>query len=156
MARCIAMEDGEVPTSDSPTLSLHQRLSLSHPVVAGRYDTLHPDLDPFWQWVAMKQARENPRGDFIRDTRVLIHVGKNPGSRVWSACDEARREYRKLCRQWELRSAPANRRDAKPKHPTSAPPPAQTQTRTAPPHPGPFDAWRLAADRIRHLLALDA
>ena len=49
MARCMAIEDGEVPTSDSPTLSLHQRLSLSHPVVAGRYDTLHPDLDPFWQ-----------------------------------------------------------------------------------------------------------
>ena len=56
-------------------------------------------LDPFWQWVAMKQARENQRGDFIQDTRVLIHVGKNPGSRLWSACDEARREYRKLCRQ---------------------------------------------------------
>ena len=99
MARCMAIEDGEVPTSDSPTLSLHQRLSLAHPVAAGRYDTLHPDLDPFWQWVAMKQARENQRGDFIRDTRVLIHVGKNPGSRLWSTCDEARREYRKLCRQ---------------------------------------------------------
>ena len=56
----------------------------------------------------MKQPRENPRGDFIRDTRVLIHVGKNQGSHLWSACDEARREYRKLCRQWELRSAPAN------------------------------------------------
>ena len=108
MARCMAIEDGEVPTSDSPTLSLHQRLSLSHPVAAGRYDTLHPDLAPFWQWVAMKQARENPRGDFIRDTRLLIHVGKNPGSRLWSACEEARREYRKLCRQWELRSAAAN------------------------------------------------
>ena len=90
LARRMATEDGEVPTSDSPTLSLHQRLSLAHPVAAGRYDTLHPDLDPFWQWVAMKQARENP------------------GSRLWSACDEARREYRKLCRQWELRSAPAN------------------------------------------------
>ena len=40
-----------------------------------------------------------------------------------------------------------NRRDTKPKQPTSAPPPApvqttdKTQTRTAPPHPGPFDAW---------------
>ena len=55
----MATEDGEVPTSDSPTLA-------------------------------------------------LIHVGKNPGSRLWSACDEARREYRKLCRQWELRSAAAN------------------------------------------------
>ena len=117
LARCMAIEDGEVPTSDSPTLSLHQRLSLSHPVVAGRYDTLHPDLNPFWQWVAMKQARENPRGDFIRDTRVLIHVGKNPGSRLWSACDEARREYRKLCRQWETKVQPPPTRPPEQKTP---------------------------------------
>ena len=39
-----------------------------------------------------------------------------------------------------------NRRDTKPKQPASAPPaPVQTtdktQTRTAPPHPGPFDEW---------------
>ena len=38
-----------------------------------------------------------------------------------------------------------NRRDTKPKQPASAPPPAQTTdktpTKTAPPHPGPFDAW---------------
>ena len=38
-----------------------------------------------------------------------------------------------------------NRRDAKSRQPDSAPPPAQTtdktRTRTAPPHPGPFDAW---------------
>ena len=38
-----------------------------------------------------------------------------------------------------------NRRDTKPKQPASAPPSAQTtdktRTRTAPPHPGPFDAW---------------
>ena len=40
-----------------------------------------------------------------------------------------------------------NRRDAKSQQPASAPPPVQTtdktrtKTRTAPPHPGPFDAW---------------
>ena len=34
-----------------------------------------------------------------------------------------------------------NRRDTKPRQPDSAPPPAQTPTRNAPPHPGPFDAW---------------
>ena len=35
-----------------------------------------------------------------------------------------------------------NRRDAKSRQPDSAqPPPAQTPTKTAPPHPGPFDAW---------------
>ena len=38
-----------------------------------------------------------------------------------------------------------NRRYTKPKQPASAPPPAQTtdktRTRTAPPHPGPFDDW---------------
>ena len=39
-----------------------------------------------------------------------------------------------------------NRRDTKPKQPTSAPPASaqttdKTRIRTAPPHPGPFDAW---------------
>ena len=97
LARSQAIEDSQVP--DRNNGSEWQRRSLAHPVAAGRYDTPHPDLDPFWQWVAMKQARENQRGDFIRDTRVLIHVGKNQGSHLWSACDEARREYRKLCRQ---------------------------------------------------------
>ena len=34
-----------------------------------------------------------------------------------------------------------NRRDTKPNQPTSAQATDKTQTRTAPPHPGPFDAW---------------
>ena len=36
-----------------------------------------------------------------------------------------------------------NRRDTKPKQPTSAPAQTtdKTRTKTAPPHPGPFDAW---------------
>ena len=34
-----------------------------------------------------------------------------------------------------------NRRDAKSRQPDSEPPPAQTPTKTAPPHPGTFDAW---------------
>ena len=40
-----------------------------------------------------------------------------------------------------------NRRDTKPKQPASAPPAGavqttdKTRTRTAPPHPGPFDEW---------------
>ena len=145
-----------MPTSDSPTLSLHQRLSLSHPVVAGRYDTLHPDLDPFWQWVAMKQARENPRGDFIRDTRVLIHVGKNHGiTRVVRLRRSAPRVPQTLPavgtkvspRQHAHRSGNAmsrsgnyyarNRRDTKPNQPTSAQTTDKTQTRTAPAASGP-------------------
>ena len=108
LARRMATEDGEVQTSDSPTLALHQRLSLAHPVAAGRYDTLHPDLAPFWQWVAMKQARENPRGDFIRDTRVLIHVGKDPGVRMMQASDEAMRQHNKLAAEWRRTQASAN------------------------------------------------
>ena len=34
-----------------------------------------------------------------------------------------------------------NRRDTKLNQPTSAQTTDKTQTRTAPPHPGPFDAW---------------
>ena len=93
----VVQQDGIWPGLTEEGASMARSMAIED--AAGRYDTLHPALAPFWQWVAMKQARENQRGDFIRDTRVLIHVGKNPGSRLWSACDEARREYRKLCRQ---------------------------------------------------------
>jgi hypothetical protein len=56
--------------------------------------------DDYWNWVASRRAFDNPRGDFIRDTRDLLRLGKNPGSqRMMSA--EAREEYERLKRQYE-------------------------------------------------------
>ena len=88
MARSMALEDGEVPTSASPTLALHQRLSLSHPVSPHQH----------------------------------AHRSRNTMSRLGNY-------YAR------------NRREAKSRQPDSPPPPAQTPTKTAPPHPGPFDDW---------------
>ena len=54
---------------------------------------------PFFEWVAEKRAGENPRGDFIRDTRSLLQQGySETGIRgeLARACQEARSEYQKL------------------------------------------------------------
>ncbi len=93
MARSMALEDGEVPTSAAPTLALHQRLSLSHPV--------------------------SPRQHAHRSRNTMSRLGNY---------------YAR------------NRRDAKSRQPDSPPPPPaqttdKTPTKTAPPHPGPFDDW---------------
>ena len=56
--------------------------------------------DPFWQWVASRRAGENPRGDFIRDTRDFLGAGGDPEERIATACPEARDEYERLQRQY--------------------------------------------------------
>ena len=53
-------------------------------------------LNPFWAWVCARRAHDNPRGDFIRDTRELVRMGINPGERIVGACAEALEEYDKL------------------------------------------------------------
>lgn len=55
----------------------------------------------FWAWVASRRAHQNPRGDFIRDTRDLLAAGIDPSTRIVGACEEARREHEKLRREWE-------------------------------------------------------
>ena len=59
------------------------------------------DIDPYWHWVASRRAHDNPRGDFIRDTRDLLHAGGNPHVRIVSACTEARREHELMIRQYK-------------------------------------------------------
>ena len=54
----------------------------------------------FWNWVCNLDAEDDPRGDFIRDTRDSLALGNNPESDMFGACDEARREYVKLRTQW--------------------------------------------------------
>ena len=50
----------------------------------------------FWLWVTRRRAGDNPRGDFIRDTRFLVSVhgpdADTLRARLYSGCDEARRE----------------------------------------------------------------
>ena len=57
--------------------------------------------DSFWEWVASRNAGDNPRGDFIRDTRTLLTAGGDPNARIASACAEAREEYEKLKTRWQ-------------------------------------------------------
>ena len=67
------------------------------------------DLAAFWQWVCTRRPHENPRGDFIRDTR-RIRSAHDPKEDWWEAsslrmaiaCPEALGEYRRLVRQFNL------------------------------------------------------
>ena len=54
----------------------------------------------FWKWVTGRKAHNNPRGDFIRDTRNLVEAGIEPGSRILGASTEAKTEYWRLLREF--------------------------------------------------------
>lgn len=67
------------------------------------------DFAAFWQWVCTRRPHDNPRGDFIRDTR-RIRSAHDPNEEWWEACSlrmavacpEALAEYRRLVRQFNL------------------------------------------------------
>ena len=60
----------------------------------------------FWEWVISRRVTDNPRGDFIKDTKDLVAVhGKGIvteevveeiESRLQGGCAEAQEEERKL------------------------------------------------------------
>ena len=54
----------------------------------------------FWNWVCNRRVGDDPRGDFVRDTRILLEVGKDPGTRLGEASTEAVHEYIKLRTRW--------------------------------------------------------
>lgn len=54
----------------------------------------------FWKWVTGRRAHDNPRGDFIRDTRDLVKAGLDPGPRILGAPTEVRAEYERLLREF--------------------------------------------------------
>ena len=58
------------------------------------------EIGPFWKWVCARRAHDNPRGDFIRDTRDLVRIGIDPGTREASMYWEAEREYDRLRREY--------------------------------------------------------
>lgn len=74
----------------------------------------------FVEWVCSLRAHNNPRGDFIKDTRGLrkdaLAAGEDPAklvSRALSmACAEADAEYSRLQKEW-LRMNPDARRVAR-------------------------------------------
>ena len=54
----------------------------------------------FWEWVIMRKAHQNPRGDFIRDTRSVINAGNDPNAALDGAYGPARDEHDKLWKRW--------------------------------------------------------
>lgn len=60
----------------------------------------------FWQWVCKRNAYDNPRGDFIRDTREAVQMGRDPAGYLPGAVERAYEEYQKLRRQYEREYGP--------------------------------------------------
>ena len=63
----------------------------------------------FVDWVVTRRAGDNPRGDFIRDTRFVVGCGRaSEDEIVWrmqTGCSEAAKEYRRLFRQFRREGA---------------------------------------------------
>ena len=59
---------------------------------------------PFFEWVTTLRAADNPRGDFIRDTRAAFKIGGKACCEymVLCACPEAQHERDKLWREWKI------------------------------------------------------
>ena len=58
------------------------------------------EIDPLWTWVCARRAHDNPRGDFIRDTRDLVRIGIDPSTQEAAMCWEAERQYGRLRREY--------------------------------------------------------
>ena len=54
----------------------------------------------FWTWVGSRKAGDNPRGDFIRDTRGALAAGANPDTLLHQAIDRAGKEHDLLWRRF--------------------------------------------------------
>lgn len=51
---------------------------------------------PFWEYVGKLETTEDPRGDFVLDTRDVMKTGGNPDDFLDGACREALGEYKAL------------------------------------------------------------
>ena len=85
-------------TDSSEICEERKRIPASSPLpeVTTDYDT-NLDAD-FWNWVCNRRAGEDQRGEFIRDTRILLEIGKQPGALMMDT--EAVQEYVKLRVRW--------------------------------------------------------
>ena len=55
----------------------------------------------FWDWVRTRKVTDNPRGDFVKDTRDLYEVNRDPNENMLRACYEAEQQHAKLRRQYD-------------------------------------------------------
>lgn len=57
----------------------------------------------FWRWIATRKAHDNPRGDFIRDTRDLMNMGIDPETCLHrlSGNPEGEKAFQGLLRAYE-------------------------------------------------------
>ena len=54
----------------------------------------------FWDWVVSRKAHDNPRGDFIRETRELLADNIRSLWETWGTCREAQDEFNRLRKQY--------------------------------------------------------
>ena len=69
------------------------------------------ELSMFWVWVASRHAHDNPRGNFIRDTRAGICMGKTP-RQLYDALPSSPHsvpslQYRKLREDYKRQAIPS-------------------------------------------------
>lgn len=54
----------------------------------------------YWNWVISRRAHNNPRGDFIKDTRDILAAGYDPNLKIQMGSSQAQEEDEKLYRKW--------------------------------------------------------
>lgn len=68
----------------------------------------------FFEWICARKAHDNPRGDFIQDTRDMVRWLKDSSDakevefwidrinlRLYQGCDSAHRQFYRLARQYQ-------------------------------------------------------
>ena len=85
-------KDNSERICDDCRLELTEDADQNHIVIFAR--------ERFWAWVCNRKDGENPRGDFIRDTRDILSTDVDPESRLSQACIEAQREHDLLWRKY--------------------------------------------------------
>ena len=56
--------------------------------------------EEFWIWVGRRKAGDDPRGDFVRDTRELLRSDIDPGRELISGCLEAMKQHDHLWQRY--------------------------------------------------------
>ena len=57
-------------------------------------------IDFFWAWICAQADGDDPRGDFIRDTRDLVRIGIDPDTRLYRVEGVVEKEYDRLRREY--------------------------------------------------------
>ena len=103
------MNDSTASSTGTSTFSFSPALEreLDEPLMA--YDA------EFFEWICARKAHDNPRGDFIKDTRAMVGWLKEDSSdadevefwidrinlRMDQGCESAQRQFYRLARQYQ-------------------------------------------------------